>query len=123
MNTGIFAASIPGAKPLFKALIEKSYRSGSSRQEEKSDLTTYGQGSDPKGSNYLRSSVQTEIGARTASAPNTLADNISEEGTLTQSPNRITRSTMISVDRGEDDWTETSGWQKQYSEHAVDDIV
>ncbi|KAI5863698.1 hypothetical protein GGS23DRAFT_565004 [Durotheca rogersii] len=126
-NTGIIAASLPCLKPMFKNLLKSSLRYGSSQRKDTYHLRSYGHGTGPKGSKgskYLHSQTKTEVGTRKGSVPNNLADNISEESILSQKPNGITKTTIVTIDRCAEDRAESSGWQKQkdyYPERVVED--
>ncbi|KAI1136431.1 hypothetical protein F5Y05DRAFT_108158 [Hypoxylon sp. FL0543] len=120
-NTGIIAACLPCIKPMFKSIFDSSLRYGSSHKKDTYNLRTYGQGTGPKGSKYLHSQTRTEIGAQREAVPNSLVDNLSEESILTQKPNGITKTTVVTVDRSVEEQGEFSGWQKDYPERVVED--
>ncbi|KAI0377228.1 hypothetical protein F5Y04DRAFT_190433 [Hypomontagnella monticulosa] len=119
-NTGIVAACLPCIKPMFKSIFDSTLRYGSSRKNEAYNLRAYGHGSNPKGSNYMRSQTRTEVDARRV-VPNSLDDNISEESILSQKPHGITKTTVVRVDRSVEERGEVSGWQKDYPERVVED--
>ncbi|KAI1385399.1 uncharacterized protein F4822DRAFT_432250 [Hypoxylon trugodes] len=123
-NVGIISGSLPCVKPMFKKVFDSSLRYGSSRKKDEYDLRAYGRGTNPKGSRYIQSQTGNGI-VRSGAVPNSLADNISEESILTQKPNEITKTTVITIDRGVDDRGEASGevagWQKDYPERVVED--
>lgn len=120
-NTGIIAACLPCIKPMFKRILDSSLRYGSSRKNDAYHLRTYGHGSNPKGSKYMHSQTRTEVDARRVVAPDSLADNISEESILSQKPNGITKTTIVTVDRSVEERGEVSGWQKDEPERVVED--
>ncbi|KAI2780124.1 hypothetical protein F4815DRAFT_471263 [Daldinia loculata] len=120
-NTGIIAACLPCIKPMFKTIFDSSLRYGSSRKRDTYNLHNYAHGTGTKGSKYLHSQTRTEIDARRVAVPNSLADNISEESILTQKPNGITKTTVVTIDRSVEESGETSGWHKDYPERVVED--
>nr|ALM31974.1 decarboxylase_GME4319 [Daldinia eschscholzii IFB-TL01] len=122
-NTGIIAACLPCIKPMFKTIFDSTLRYGSSRKKDAYDLRDYAHGTNHKGSKYLHSQTRTEVDARRGAVPNSLADNISEESILTQKGNGITKTTVVTIDRGVDDRGESSGWNKDYPERVVEDVL
>lgn len=106
---------------MFKTIFDSSLRYGSSRKRDTYNLHNYAHGTGTKGSKYLHSQTRTEIDARRVAVPNSLADNISEESILTQKPNGITKTTVVTIDRSVEESGETSGWHKDYPERVVED--
>ncbi|KAI1371303.1 hypothetical protein F4677DRAFT_464403 [Hypoxylon crocopeplum] len=118
-NTGITAACLPCIKPMLKPIFGSSLRYGSPRMNNGYNLRACGHGIDPKGSKFSSSQSRTEIGAQSVAVPSILADTISNASMLTHRPGEITRTTVITIDRGTDEQGEGSGWQNDYQRQTV----
>ncbi|KAI1771496.1 hypothetical protein F4818DRAFT_454617 [Hypoxylon cercidicola] len=123
-NTGIVAASLPCIKPMFKRILDSWFRCGSSHKKDTYNLHSYGRSTGPKGSKHAQSQTRPEIGGRSGIGPNSWEDDISEEIIL-MPHGGITKTTMITIDRGIDDQGlasgNTTGWQRDYLERVVED--
>lgn len=119
INTGIVAACISFLKPMIQKLQENTARSISTTKTDTLSLRPFSSfSSGVRASRYFSSQTRTEISAQRRS----LADYIDAENGFLESPNEITRTTVVTVDSfARDRAKSVAGSQNDVPQQAEED--
>ncbi|KAI0895142.1 hypothetical protein F4806DRAFT_497283 [Annulohypoxylon nitens] len=119
INTGIVAACISFFKPMIQKLQENTARSISTTKTDTLSLRPFSSfSSGVRASRYFSSQTRTEISAQRRS----LADYIDAENGFLESPNEITRTTVVTVDSfARDRAKSVAGSQNDVPQQAEED--